>query len=60
MRIYPLKEEEGPLSWTAVFLAEKIKEVANALEEVSKGEQVIRSPGVAMILAFPGSKKVGF
>jgi hypothetical protein len=58
MRIYPLKEEEGPLSWTLIFPSAKIKEIAAVLEEVSKGEQVIRSPGMAMILAFPGQDKV--
>jgi hypothetical protein len=60
MRIYPLKEEEGPLSWTLIFPSARIKEVAAILDEVSKGEQVIRSPGMAMILAFPGQDKVSY
>ena len=58
MKIYPLKEEEGPLSWTVIFPAAKMKEVAAVLDDVSRGEQVARSPGVAMVLAFPGQDKV--
>jgi hypothetical protein len=60
MKIYPLKEEEGPLSWTLVFTAGKMGEVATVLEEVSKGEQVVRSPGLAMVMAMPGFTKVCF
>jgi FAD/FMN-containing dehydrogenase len=58
MKMYPLKEEEGPLSWTMVFTADKMKEVALALEQVSKGQQVVRSPGLAMVMAMPGFQRV--
>lgn len=60
MRIYRLKEEEGPLSWTVIFPAEKISEVVKVLEEVSRGAQTVRSPGMAMVSTFPGSEKVWF
>ena len=41
-----------------IFPSARIEEVAMALEEVSKSEQAIRSPGLAMITAAPGSDKV--
>jgi FAD/FMN-containing dehydrogenase len=56
MRMYPLKEDV--ISWNCIFPVERITEVAGALEVVSKGEQVIRSPGLAAIMAPPGSSKV--
>jgi FAD/FMN-containing dehydrogenase len=58
MKIYPLEKEQGPLSWTVIFPGARIEEVAMALEEVSKSEQAIRSPGLAMITTAPGSDKV--
>jgi FAD/FMN-containing dehydrogenase len=58
MKIFPLKEEEGPLSWTLIFPSGRIGEVATVLQGVSRGEQVARSPGLAMVLSFPGSDKV--
>lgn len=58
MRMYPLKETV--ISWNCFFPAEAIKEVAAALEVVSKGEQVVRSPGLVGIMAPPGSSKVCF
>jgi FAD/FMN-containing dehydrogenase len=58
MKIYPLREKDWPLSWTLVFAAGKMKEVATVLEEISKGEKAVRSPGVAMVMGLPGSDKV--
>jgi hypothetical protein len=60
MKIYPLKREEVPLSWTLIFPSERIGEVARVTDGVSRGEQVARSPGVAMVMAMPGSNKVSF
>jgi hypothetical protein len=54
--MYRLKEDV--ILWSCFFLAEKIKQVADALEVVAKGDQVIRSHGLAMIMAPPGSNKV--
>jgi len=56
MKMYPLKE--APLSWNLIFPVEKMKEVGAALDIVSKGGQVVRSPGLVMLMAPPGAEKV--
>lgn len=56
VKIFPLKQKIT--TWSCIFAPSQIKEVAGALEILANGDDVVKSPGMAAILAPPGQAEV--
>lgn len=56
VQIYPM--EQKITTWTCIFKAEQIKDVAEVVEKLANGLDSAKSPGMAGVMAPPGQTKV--
>jgi FAD/FMN-containing dehydrogenase len=56
VKIFPFREQIT--TWSCVFLPSQIMEVSAVLETLANGDDAVRSPGMAAIMAFPGQTTV--